>query len=306
VETRHSVLRCQSHSGRIRQGTAQHSLTRRPSSPGTDAATHRLSLSALSCAGNLNCYHDRTVRRRQLTPALFSELHTAWSMPTDRHKNPYNDYVYCLHKATVMTSVLAAGWKALCIGNVLRRNNQNRGFHGGHYEECRLLGYINPVRTSQETHYFSTIDHSQLMLCKIWGFHGGDYEECRLLGYKNPLRTSQETRYFSTTDPSQLMLCKIWGFHGCDYEECRLLGYKNPVRTSQDTHYISTTESSLLMLCRIWGFHGGDYEECRLLGYRNPVCTSQETHYFSATESSQLMLCKIWGFHGCDYEEWRL
>jgi hypothetical protein len=25
------------------------------------------------------------------------------------------------------------------------------GFHGGNYEECRLLGYKNPVRTSQET-----------------------------------------------------------------------------------------------------------------------------------------------------------
>jgi hypothetical protein len=25
------------------------------------------------------------------------------------------------------------------------------GFHGGDYEECRLLGYENPVRTSQET-----------------------------------------------------------------------------------------------------------------------------------------------------------
>jgi hypothetical protein len=56
------------------------------------------------------------------------------------------------------------------------------GFHGGHYEECHLLGYKNPVRTSQETHYFSATEHSQLMLCKIWGFHGRDYEECRLLG----------------------------------------------------------------------------------------------------------------------------
>jgi hypothetical protein len=28
------------------------------------------------------------------------------------------------------------------------------GFYGGDYEEC-LLGYRNPVRTSQETHYFS-------------------------------------------------------------------------------------------------------------------------------------------------------
>jgi hypothetical protein len=28
-------------------------------------------------------------------------------------------------------------------------------FHSGDYEECRLLGYKNPVRTSQETHYVS-------------------------------------------------------------------------------------------------------------------------------------------------------
>jgi hypothetical protein len=48
-------------------------------------------------------------------------------------------------------------------------------------EESRLLGYKNPVRTSQETHYVSATESSQLMLYKIWGFHGGDYEECRLL-----------------------------------------------------------------------------------------------------------------------------
>jgi hypothetical protein len=56
------------------------------------------------------------------------------------------------------------------------------GFHGGDYEECRLLGYKIPVRTSQDTHYFSATESSQLMICKIWAFHGGDYEECRLLG----------------------------------------------------------------------------------------------------------------------------
>jgi hypothetical protein len=32
---------------------------------------------------------------------------------------------------------------------------------------CRLLGYKNPVHTSQETHYFSATDSSLLMLCKI-------------------------------------------------------------------------------------------------------------------------------------------
>jgi hypothetical protein len=53
-------------------------------------------------------------------------------------------------------------------------------------EECRILRYKNPVRTSQEAYYVSTTEPSQLMLCKIWDFHGGDYEECRLLGEKNP------------------------------------------------------------------------------------------------------------------------
>jgi hypothetical protein len=133
------------------------------------------------------------------------------------------------------------------------------------WQQCRLLGYKNPFHTSQETHYVSTTETSQLMLCKIWGFHGGDYEECRLLGYKNTVRTSQETQYVSTTETSQLMLCKIWGFHGHDYEECRLLGYKTPVRTSQETHYVSTTETSQLMLCKIFGFQCCNCEECRLL-----------------------------------------
>jgi hypothetical protein len=67
------------------------------------------------------------------------------------------------------------------------------GFHGGDYEECRLLGYKTPDRTSQETYYVSATELSQLLLCKIRGFHGSDYEEYRLLGYKTPVRTSQET-----------------------------------------------------------------------------------------------------------------
>jgi hypothetical protein len=82
--------------------------------------------------------------------------------------------------------------------------------HGGDCEECRLLGYKNSARTSQETYYVFTTKLSRLMLCKIWRSHGRDYEECRLLGYKNPVRTSQETHYVSATEPSRLMLCKIW------------------------------------------------------------------------------------------------
>jgi hypothetical protein len=76
------------------------------------------------------------------------------------------------------------------------------GIHGSDYEECRLLGYKNPVRTSQEIHYVSTTESNQLMLCKSWGFHGCDYEACRLLGYKNPIRTSQETYFVSATELS--------------------------------------------------------------------------------------------------------
>jgi copper(I)-binding protein len=153
------------------------------------------------------------------------------------------------------------------------------------HEEFRLLGYKSPVRTSQETHYVSTTESSQLMLCKIWDIHGSDYEECRLLGYKNPVRTSQEIHYISTTESNQLMLCKIWGFYGSDYEKCRLLGYKKPVRTSQEIHYISTTDCSQLILCKIWGFHGGDYEELRLLGYKTQFVLHRR-HITSPLQSS--------------------
>jgi hypothetical protein len=40
-------------------------------------------------------------------------------------------------------------------------------FYGGGYEECSLLGYKNPFRTSQETHYVSATQPSRLMLRKI-------------------------------------------------------------------------------------------------------------------------------------------
>jgi hypothetical protein len=43
-------------------------------------------------------------------------------------------------------------------------------------EECRLLGYKHPVRTSQEIHYVFATKLRRLMLCKILGFHGRGYE----------------------------------------------------------------------------------------------------------------------------------
>jgi hypothetical protein len=87
-------------------------------------------------------------------------------------------------------------------------NAKIRGFHCGDYEECRLLGYKSPVRTSQEAHYVSNTESGKLMLCKISGFHGSDYEGCRLLGYKSPVRTSEETDYFSATWSSRLRISR--------------------------------------------------------------------------------------------------
>jgi hypothetical protein len=49
------------------------------------------------------------------------------------------------------------------------------GFHGFGFEEFRLLGYRNPVSTSQETYYVSATEATEV-------FHGGDCKECRLLG----------------------------------------------------------------------------------------------------------------------------
>jgi hypothetical protein len=79
------------------------------------------------------------------------------------------------------------------------------GFPGGDYQECRLLDYYNPVRTSEETHYVSATELSRLMFCKILDFHGGDYEECRFLGYKNAVHTSQETYLRYKTQPVNAM-----------------------------------------------------------------------------------------------------
>jgi hypothetical protein len=62
-------------------------------------------------------------------------------------------------------------------GNVEGSNTSKiRGFHGGDYEKCYLLGYRNPVRTSQETYYLSAAEYNQLILSRILGFHGDDYE----------------------------------------------------------------------------------------------------------------------------------
>jgi hypothetical protein len=102
-------------------------------------------------------------------------------------------------------------------------------FHGCNDEEYCLLGYKNPVCTSQETHYSSATEPSRLLLFKIWCFDGFNNEERCLLGYRNPIRTSQEAHYSSATEPSRLLLFKICCFDGCNNEEHCLLGYDDAI-----------------------------------------------------------------------------
>jgi hypothetical protein len=72
------------------------------------------------------------------------------------------------------------------------------GFHGGDYEECRLLGYKNPIRTSQETYYISTTEPNRLMLC------GETVAVCceNRAEHTDTVRTSQETHHVSTQSPT--------------------------------------------------------------------------------------------------------
>jgi hypothetical protein len=133
-------------------------------------------------------------------------------------------------------------------------------------KEWRLVGYKNPVRTSQETHDVSATEHSLLMLCKNWGFHA--------MTMKNVVFWDIEPQFIPHRKHITSLL-QSWAsscyvrfevFTAVTMKEWRLVGYKNPVRTSQETHYVSATQLSRLMLCKIWGYHGGDYVECRLLG----------------------------------------
>jgi hypothetical protein len=161
------------------------------------------SKSAYKCTDSAGC--------RILEEPLFN-IDTSWMRVVNfsfhRLYPQGNRHLYLLHRRL--------GWLQSRLG-LMEKGKICRiwGFHGEDYEECRLLAYKTPVRTSEETHYVSTTEPKQ-----VWGSHGGDYEECCLLGYKIPVRTSQETCYVSSTEHSQLMLCQIWGFHSGDYEEC--------------------------------------------------------------------------------------
>jgi hypothetical protein len=155
--------------------------------------------------------------------------------------------------------------------------------HGSDWRMARSGIYINKVRTSQETHYLSATESSQLMLCKIWGLSWRWLWRMSRSGIYKP--SSYQTgdtlrlRYKAQLDNS----IKIWGSHGSDYEEFHLLWYKPSSYLTGDI-YVSATGSSQLMLCKIWGFHGGGYEECRLLGYKTQFIPHRK-HIMSPLQS---------------------
>jgi hypothetical protein len=121
--------------------------------------------------------HSRLCRTQQ-TETDQHNFHTAiWQVFSD------DVFIMILTQFTFLGLTVLA---VVCVSSFLIGISECTiwGFHGGEYEECCLVGYKTPVRTSQETNNVSATEPSQVLLSKFWGFHGGDYEECRLLAYK--------------------------------------------------------------------------------------------------------------------------
>jgi hypothetical protein len=115
---------------------------------------------------------SREIARSQWRSMVFRLLHTSACRSEVVHDE---DVVFFVVLCCVVLKVTYRNWgiaRQFSCWNCSNSVNTCKisGFHGGHYEECRLLGYNTPVRTSQETHYVSVAESSRLMLCKIWGF----------------------------------------------------------------------------------------------------------------------------------------
>jgi hypothetical protein len=95
------------------------------------------------------------------TPVCFSRF--APKRLTAFYTNSCNYVHSCAPASWCFSGVLANVRFDVC----LTVTNCSRTQLCGDYEECRLLGYKTPLRTSQETHYVSATESSQLMLCKI-------------------------------------------------------------------------------------------------------------------------------------------
>jgi hypothetical protein len=108
------------------------------------------------------------------------------SYPVMAHR--YTDWVIpVLTLRPIINENLQVYGRVSLLGTVRSDSNMNQRRHvifkvfTAVTMKFRLLKYKNPVPTSQETHYVSATESSQLILCKIWGFQGGDYEECHLM-----------------------------------------------------------------------------------------------------------------------------
>jgi hypothetical protein len=75
-------------------------------------------------------------------------------------------------------------------------------------EECSLLGYKTPVRTSQETQYVSVREPSQLMLCKFEVFTAVTMKNVVLWDIE-PHFVLHRRHITFPLESSQLMLCKF-------------------------------------------------------------------------------------------------
>jgi hypothetical protein len=89
-------------------------------------------------------------------------------------------------------------------------------------EECRLLGYKIPGRTSQETQCVSVKSPEGYCYVRFEVFMAVTMKNALFWDIKTQF-IPHKKHYVSATEPSRLMPYKIWSVHGSDYDECRLL-----------------------------------------------------------------------------------
>jgi hypothetical protein len=89
--------------------------------------------------------------------AVFLWAHN-WTIENQMNPAKVLKVFFCYISWNLVPSALRPNWSLQC---------KIWDFHGDDYEECRFLGYKNPVRTSQDPHYASAVEPNRLTLCKI-------------------------------------------------------------------------------------------------------------------------------------------
>jgi hypothetical protein len=140
------------------------------------------------------------------------------------------------------------------------------GFSGDDYEECRLLGYKSPVRTSLEIYYVSATESRRLIqdltISRRWLYlkHLTSLQACTACYsdsftflYADDVRTSLKTH--------------LWAPTAC-YGDSFTFLYADDVRTSLKTHLWATTAC---------------YGDSFTFLYADDVRTSLKTHLWAST-----------------------